>query len=38
MTKKRDKGVVQDIGVQLGQHWWERLHGKNHETLMMDIS
>ena len=37
IKKKKDKLIVQDTGIQSGQHWWKRLHEKKHETLMMDI-
>ena len=37
MTQMKDKPMVQDIGIQLGQYWWKRLHKKKHEILMMGI-
>ena len=37
MIKKKDKLMVQDFGIQVGQHWWKRVHEKNHETSMKDI-
>ena len=36
MIKKKDKRMVQDIGITLSQHWWEHLHEKKHETFMID--
>ena len=36
-SRRKTKLKVQDIGIQLDQHWWKRVHEKRHEILMMNI-
>ena len=36
-TKRNDKLMVQDIGIQLIQYWWERLHMKEHMISAINI-
>ena len=36
-SRRKTKPTAQDIGIQLDQHLWKRVHEKRHEILMMNI-
>ena len=37
MTKMKDKLMVQDIGIQLSQYCWKRLHKMEHQISRKDF-